>query len=54
MTVHGLGKAVVKAIELALRIEQEILGHLKVALRVETESVKLIDDHIPQDLVSIS
>ncbi|ORX89792.1 hypothetical protein K493DRAFT_318450 [Basidiobolus meristosporus CBS 931.73] len=51
VTIHGLGKAVGKAILLATTL-QDVL-HDQVTMDCTTSSVKLVDDLIPEDEVSL-
>ncbi|KAI9229527.1 MAG: hypothetical protein DHS80DRAFT_29756 [Piptocephalis tieghemiana] len=45
--IHGLGKAVERAVEVALALEQAM--ERRVTMVVETKSVQLMDDLIPDD-----
>ncbi|KAK9763798.1 hypothetical protein K7432_009217 [Basidiobolus ranarum] len=47
VTIHGLGKALGKAILLATTLKEVL--HDQVVLETTTSSVKLVDDIIPED-----
>ncbi|KAJ3304959.1 hypothetical protein HDV03_002189 [Kappamyces sp. JEL0829] len=50
ITIHGLGRAIPKAVQLALAIQKERGGPEHVALEVSTKTSQLIDDHIPDGI----
>ncbi len=49
INIHGLGRAVYKAVQVALQIRRH-LGHESIQLSVETESCTMIDDICPDEL----
>ncbi|ORY98839.1 hypothetical protein BCR43DRAFT_435515, partial [Syncephalastrum racemosum] len=49
MTVHGLGASMMRAITIAQRVQEKVHGH--VDLRPTTDTITLIDDVVPEDMV---
>jgi type III secretion system FlhB-like substrate exporter len=50
ITIHGLGASIEKSIQLALKLQVELND--QVELKCTTGTVELVDDIIPEDMVS--
>ena len=48
MTLHALGAAITKAVEIALHVQSKSLD--KIVFEITTSTERLIDDIIPDDL----
>jgi ribonuclease P/MRP protein subunit RPP20 len=52
VTLHGLGAMVLRAVSIALAIQQQLNNQID--LKPTTETITLIDDVIPEDVVKSS
>jgi ribonuclease P/MRP protein subunit RPP20 len=50
VTLHGLGAMVLRAVSIALAIQQQLNNQID--LKPTTETITLIDDVIPEDVVN--